>query len=104
MSICILVSLVAHRFGRVEFQIFVVVFTLEKMKTNIRDAKFETFKSMSYQGHWCPLFVHALSYCVLNVLYIRNFQARRHCPNDMRNAFGSRKLAYAWTTFLKTNF
>ena len=41
MSICILVSLVAYRFGRVEFQIFVVVFTLEKMKTNIRDAKFE---------------------------------------------------------------
>ena len=41
MSICILVSLVAHRFGRVKFQIFVVVFTLEKMKTNIQDSKFE---------------------------------------------------------------
>ena len=47
--------LVAHRFGRVKFRIFVVVFlqagALEKIKTNIPYSKFDTSKSMSYQGH-----------------------------------------------------
>ena len=39
-------SLVADSFERVEFRIFV-----EKIKTNIRNLKFNMSKSMSYQGH-----------------------------------------------------
>ena len=51
-----LMSLVAHRFGHVEFQIFVIVFLKQanlKKSTQIhlRCSKFDTSKSMSYQGH-----------------------------------------------------
>ena len=52
-----LLYLVAYRFGRVEFRIFVVVcfrqVHLKKPKQifNILNSKFDTSKSMSYQGH-----------------------------------------------------
>ena len=47
-------SLVAHSFRRVEFLIFVIGFpavAVEKIKTNIRNLKFDMSKSMRYQGH-----------------------------------------------------
>ena len=44
-------SLVAHRFGRVEFRIFVVVFYRQaQLKNQNKYSKFDTSKSMSYQG------------------------------------------------------
>ena len=42
-------SLVAHRFGRVEFRIFVIVFFKQAQLKN--QNKYSKFKSMSYQGH-----------------------------------------------------
>ena len=51
-------SLEAHRFGRVEFRIFVVVFFMQahlkksKQIFDILKPKFDMSKSMSYQGHY----------------------------------------------------
>ena len=49
-----LISLVAHRFGPVNFEYLLLLFqasAVEKIKTNIQYSKFDTSKSMSYQGH-----------------------------------------------------
>ena len=52
-----LMSLIAHQFGHVEFGIwntcncFLQAGAVEKLKTNIRNLKFDTSKSMSYQEH-----------------------------------------------------
>ena len=52
-------SLVAHRFGRVEFQIIVLIFDFFQLSmpegNNNKHSKFDTSKSMSYKRHKMPI-------------------------------------------------
>ena len=53
----ILMSLVAHWFGRVELWKFVLIFsTAPAWRNNNKYSMFDTFKSMSYQGHSFRIF------------------------------------------------
>ena len=49
MNNSVFMSLVAHRFRRVEFRTLVLIFQLRE-ESNNKYLKFDTSKSMSYQG------------------------------------------------------